>query len=159
MIFESIAGITSALSIVIGMVSAAKETGGNVTGVLGKMGEIQDGIHRFELEKREASIPTQRLTPAEAFALAEKKRAVARYFEDVKLLCMMSTEGAKLWDEFERTMKESREQHARDVKLLIARQKARKAFLHDLMVWSVVGFCGLIIAGVVIALVIAIFKP
>ncbi len=159
MIFESIAAITAALSAVNGLVAAAKETGANITGVMGKMGEIQDGIHRFELEKREASIPTQRLTPAEAFALAEKKRSVARYFEDVKMICMMSSEGAKLWEEFERTMQESREQHARDVKMIIQRQKARKAFLHDLFVYSVVGFCGLTISAVIIALVIAFFKP
>ena len=74
MIFESIAAITSALSVVNGLVAAAKETGGNVTGVLGKMGEIQDGIHRFELEKkREASIPTQRLTPSRGFCVSGEK--------------------------------------------------------------------------------------
>ena len=157
MVFETVAAVTAALSALNGLISQVKETGGNVNSVLDRMTGIQDGMNKLEIEKRESI--SQPLTPQEAMKLAFAKQSIDRYNEELRLLCHMSVEGEKFWQNYQNALKESRDRHAANVKAIIAKKKARKQFLQDLFLYSTVGIIGLMIAAIVITLVIFAFRP
>ena len=157
MIFESIAAVTAAISGINSLVSAVKEGNANVNSILDRMTGIQDGMNKLEIEKRESI--SQPLTPQEAMKLAWAKQSIDRYNEELRLLCHMSVEGEKFWQNYQNALKESRERHAADIKAIIAKKKARKQFLQDLFLYSTVGIIGLMIAAIVITLVIFAFRP
>ena len=157
MIFESIAAVTAAISGINSLVSAVKEGNANVNSILDRMTGIQDGMNKLEIEKRESI--SQPLTPQEAMKLAMAKQSIDRYNEELRLLCHMSVEGEKFWQNYQNALKESRERHAADIKAIIAKKKARKQFLQDLFLYSTVGIIGLMIAAIVITLIIFAFKP
>jgi len=156
MIFESIAAVTAAISGINSLVSAVKEGNANVNSILDRMTGIQDGMNKLEIEKRESI--TQPLSPQEAMKLAMAKQSIDRYNEKLKLLCHMSVEGEKFWQNYQNALKESKERHAANVKAIIAKKKARKQFLQDLFLYSTVGIIGLMIAAIVITLIIFAFK-
>ena len=153
MIFETVAAVTAALSALNGLISQVKETGGNVNSVLDRMTGIQDGMNKLEIEKRESL--TQPLSPQEAMKLAFAKQSIDRYNEELRLICHMSVEGEKFWQNYQNALKESKERHAASVRAILEKKKARKQLMHDLFLWTSVSGIGLIIAFVVIALVIA----
>ena len=157
MIFESIAAVTAAISGINSLVSAVKEGNANVNSILDRMTGIQDGMNKLEIEKRESI--TQPLSPQEAMKLAMAKQSIDRYNEELRLLCHMSVEGEKFWQNYQNALKESKERHAANVKAIIAKKKARKQFLQDLFLYSTVGIIGLMIAAIVITLVIFAFRP
>ena len=157
MIFESIAAVTAAISGINSLVSAVKEGNANVNSILDRMTGIQDGMNKLEIEKRESI--SQPMTPQEAIKLAMAKQSIDRYNEELRLLCHMSVEGEKFWQNYQNALKESRERHAADIKAIIAKKKARKQFLQDLFLYSTVGIIGLMIAAIVITLVIFAFRP
>ena len=157
MIFESIAAVTAAISGINSLVSAVKEGNANVNSILDRMTGIQDGMNKLEIEKRESV--TQPLTPQEAMKLAWAKQSIDRYNEELRLLCHMSVEGEKFWQNYQNALKESRERHAANIKAILAKKKARKQFLQDLFLYSTVGIIGLMIAAIVITLVIFAFRP
>ena len=157
MIFESIAAVTAAISGINSLVSAVKEGNANVNSILDRMTGIQDGMNKLEIEKRESI--TQPLSPQEAMKLAMAKQSIDRYNEELRLLCHMSVEGEKFWQNYQNALKESRDRHAANVKAIIAKKKARKQFLQDLFLYSTVGIIGLMIAAIVITLIIFAFKP
>ena len=157
MIFETVAAVTAALSALNGLISQVKETGGNVNSVLDRMTGIQDGMNKLEIEKRESI--SQPLTPQEAMKLALAKQSIDRYNEELRLICHMSNEGEKFWQNYQNALQESRERHAADIKAIIAKKKARKKLLQDMFLYSVVGIIGLMISAIVITLVIFAFKP
>ena len=157
MIFESIAAVTAAISGINSLVSAVKEGNANVNSILDRMTGIQDGMNKLEIEKRESI--SQPLTPQEAMKLAWAKQSIDRYNEELRLLCHMSVEGEKFWQNYQSALQESRERHAANVKALIAKKKARKQFLQDLFLYSTVGIIGLMIAAIVVTLIIFAFKP
>jgi|TARA_R110002167_G_C12308493_1_gene617900 aspartate oxidase len=157
MIFESIAAVTAAISGINSLVSAVKEGNANVNSILDRMTGIQDGMNKLEIEKRESV--TQPLTPQEAMKLAWAKQSIDRYNEELRLLCHMSVEGEKFWQTYQGALKDSRERHELSVKALIAKKKARKQFLSDLFLYSVVGIIGLMISAIIITLLIFAFKP
>ena len=157
MIFESIAAVTAAISGINSLVSAVKEGNANVNSILDRMTGIQDGMNKLEIEKRESI--SQPLTPQEAIKLAMAKQSIDRYNEELRLLCHMSVEGEKFWQNYQNALKESRERHAADIKAIIAKKKARKQFLQDLFLYSTVGIIGLMIAAIVVTLIIFAFKP
>ena len=148
MIFESIAAVTAAISGINSLVSAVKEGNANVNSILDRMTGIQDGMNKLEIEKRESI--SQPLTPQEAMKLAWAKQSIDRYNEELRLLCHMSVEGEKFWQNYQNALKESRERHAANVKAIIAKKKARKQFLQDLFLYSTVGIIGLMIAAIVV---------
>ena len=156
MIFESIAAVTAAISGINSLVSAVKEGNANVNSILDRMTGIQDGMNKLEIEKRESI--TQPLSPQEAMKLAFAKQSIDRYNEELRLLCHMSVEGEKFWQNYQNALKESKERHAANVKAIIAKKKARKQFLQDLFLYSTVGIIGLMIAAIVITLIIFAFK-
>ena len=156
MIFESIAAVTAAISGINSLVSAVKEGNANVNSILDRMTGIQDGMNKLEIEKRESI--TQPLSPQEAMKLAMAKQSIDRYNEELRLLCHMSVEGEKFWQNYQNALKESKERHAANVKAIIAKKKARKQFLQDLFLYSTVGIIGLMIAAIVITLIIFAFK-
>ena len=157
MIFESIAAVTAAISGINSLVSAVKEGNANVNSILDRMTGIQDGMNKLEIEKRESI--TQPLSPQEAMKLAMAKQSIDRYNEELRLLCHMSVEGEKFWQNYQNALKESKERHAANVKAIIAKKKARKQFLQDLFLYSTVGIIGLMIAAIVVTLIIFAFKP
>ncbi len=157
MIFESIAAVTAAISGINSLVSAVKEGNANVNSILDRMTGIQDGMNKLEIEKRESI--SQPMTPQEAIKLAMAKQSIDRYNEELRLLCHMSVEGEKFWQNYQNALKESRERHAADIKAIIAKKKARKQFLQDLFLYSTVGIIGLMIAAIVVTLIIFAFKP
>ena len=157
MIFESIAAVTAAISGINSLVNAVKEGNANVKSILDRMTGIQDGMNKLEIEKRESI--TQPLSPQEAMKLAMAKQSIDRYNEELRLLCHMSVEGEKFWQNYQNALKESKERHAANVKAIIAKKKARKQFLQDLFLYSTVGIIGLMIAAIVITLIIFAFKP
>jgi hypothetical protein len=157
MIFESIAAVTAAISGINSLVSAVKEGNANVNSILDRMTGIQDGMNKLEIEKRESI--TQPLSPQEAMKLAMAKQSIDRYNEELRLLCHMSVEGEKFWQNYQNALKESKERHAASVRAIIAKKKARKQFLQDLFLYSTVGIIGLMIAAIVITLIIVAFKP
>ena len=157
MIFESIAAVTAAISGINSLVSAVKEGNANVNSILDRMTGIQDGMNKLEIEKRESI--SHPMTPQEAIKLAMAKQSIDRYNEELRLLCHMSVEGEKFWQNYQNALKESRERHAADIKAIIAKKKARKQFLQDLFLYSTVGIIGLMIAAIVITLIIFAFKP
>ena len=114
---------------------------------------IQDGLNKLEIEKRESI--TQPLSPQEAMKLAFAKQSIDRYNEELRLICHMSVEGEKFWQNYQNALKESKERHAASVRAILEKKKARKQLMHDLFLWTSVSGIGLIIAFVVIALVIA----
>ena len=157
MIFESIAAVTAAISGINSLVSAVKEGNANVNSILDRMTGIQDGMNKLEIEKRESI--SQPMTPQEAIKLAMAKQSIDRYNEELRLLCHMSVEGEKFWQNYQNALKESRERHAANIKAILAKKKARKQFLQDLFLYSTVGIIGLMIAAIVITLVIFAFRP
>ena len=157
MIFESIAAVTAAISGINSLVSAVKEGNANVNSILDRMTGIQDGMNKLEIEKRESI--SQPLPPQEAIKLAMAKQSIDRYNEELRLLCHMSVEGEKFWQNYQNALKESRERHAANIKAILAKKKARKQFLQDLFLYSTVGIIGLMIAAIVITLVIFAFRP
>ena len=157
MIFESIAAVTAAISGINSLVSAVKEGNANVNSILDRMTGIQDGMNKLEIEKRESI--SQPLTPQEAIKLAMAKQSIDRYNEELRLLCHMSVEGEKFWQNYQNALKESRERHAANIKAILAKKKARKQFLQDLFLYSTVGIIGLMIAAIVITLVFFAFRP
>ena len=157
MIFESIAAVTAALSAVNSLIGQVKETGGNINSVLDRMQSINSGMQRFEIEKRESM--TQPLTPQEAMKLSMAKQQMNRFHEDLRNMAVLSRDHQKFVEEYFRIMEESRQQHELSVKAVLAKKKARKQFLNDLFLYSVVGIIGLMIAAIVVGLVVAIFKP
>ena len=156
MIFESIAAITAALSAVNGLIGQVKESGGHINSVLDRMQAINSGMQRFEIEKRESLV--QPLTPQEALKLSMVKSQMERFHTDLRNMGILSNEHQKFVDEYFRIMAESKAQHEASVRAILEKRKARKQLLHDLFVWTSVSGIGLIIAGIIIALVIALLK-
>ena len=156
MIFESIAAITAALSAVNGLIGQVKESGGHINSVLDRMQAINSGMQKYEIEKRESLV--QPLTPQEALKLSMVKSQMERFHTDLRNMGILSNEHQKFVDEYFRIMAESKAQHEASVRAILEKRKARKQLLHDLFVWSSVSGIGLIVAAVIIALVIAIFR-
>jgi hypothetical protein len=156
MIFESIAAVTAALSAVNGLMSQVKESGGHINSVLDRMQGINSGMQRFEIEKRESM--TQPLTPQEAMKLSMAKQQMNRFHEELRNMGILSRDHQKFVEEYFRIMEESRQAHESSIKALIAKKKAKKAFLHALFVYSVVSVVGLLIAGIVITLIVLAFS-
>ncbi len=154
MVFESIAAITAALSALNGLIGQVKETGGHVGSVLDRMTGIQDGMNKIEIEKRESL--TQPLSPQDAMKLALARQSVDRYNEELRMICHMSNDGQKFWDNYQNALKESRERHAASVKAIIIKKKERKKLLHDIFLYTSVSAVGLLVAGIIISLVVAL---
>ena len=156
MIFESIAAVTAALSAVNGLIGQVKESGGHIGSVLDRMQAINSGMQKLEIEKRESLV--QPLTPQEAMKLAMAKRQMERFHEELKNMAVLSRDHQKFVDDYFQVIAESKAQHEASVKAVIEKRKQRKQLLHDLFVWTSVSVIGLIVADIIIALVIAIFR-
>ena len=156
MIFESIAAITAALSAVNGLIGQVKESGGHINSVLDRMQAINSGMQKYEIEKRESLV--QPLSPQEAMKLAMAKRQMDRFHEDLRNMAVLSRDHQSFVDDYFRVMAESKAQHEASVKAVIEKRKQRTQLLHDLFVWTSVSGIGLIVAAIIIALVIAIFR-
>ena len=156
MVFESIAAVTAALSAVNGLISQVKESGGHINSVLDRMQAINSGMQRLEIEKRESLV--QPLTPQEAMKLAMAKRQMDRFHEELRNMAVLSRDHQSFVDDYFKVISESKAQHEASVKAVLEKKKARKQLMHDLFVWTSVSGIGLILAFIIIALVIAMFK-
>ena len=113
-------------------------------------------MQKLEIEKRESLV--QPLTPQEAMKLAMAKRQMERFHEELRNMAVLSRDHQKFVDDYFQVIAESKAQHEASVKAVIEKRKQRKQLLHDLFVWTSVSGIGLIVAAIIIALVIAIFK-
>ena len=156
MIFESIAAVTAALSAVNGLIGQVKESGGHIGSVLDRMQAINSGMQKLEIEKRESLV--QPLTPQEAMKLAMAKRQMERFHEELRNMAVLSRDHQKFVDDYFQVIAESKAQHEASVKAVIEKRKQRKQLMHDLFVWTSFSGIGLIVAAIIIALVIAIFR-
>ena len=156
MVFESIAAVTAGLSAINSLFNQAKEAQGNFQGIMNGLTSFQDGLQRYEIEKRASLVKP--LTPQEALKLSMVKSQMERFHTDLRNMGILSNEHQKFVDEYFRIMAESKAQHEASVRAILEKRKARKQLLHDLFVWTSVSGIGLIIAGIIIALVIALLK-
>ena len=156
MVFESIAAITAGLSAINSLFNQAKEAQGNFQGIMNGLTGFQDGLQKYEIEKRASLVKP--LTPQEAMKVAMAKQQIDRYNKELHNMCIMSREGQQLWDNYQQALHESRERHKAQVKAIIVAKKKRQELIKNIINVSLISFIGVIIAGIVIALVIAIFS-
>lgn len=156
MVFESIAAITAGLSAINSLMSQAKEAKGNVQGLMGGLTSFQDGLQRYEIEKRASLVAP--LTPAEAMKVAMAKQQVDRYNKELHLMCSMSREGQNLWENYQQALADSKERQKAQVKAIIIARKRRQELIKNVINISLISLIGVIIAGVVISLAIAMLS-
>ena len=155
MVFESIAAVTAGLSAINALFNQVKETQGNFQGIMNGLTSFQDGLQRYEIEKRASLV--QPLTPAEAMKVAMAKQQIDRYNKELQLICSMSREGQTLWENYQQALAESKERHKAQVKAIIIAKKRRQELIKNIINISLISLVGIIIAGIVITLVIAAF--
>ena len=153
MIFESIAAVTAGLSAINSLFNQAKEAQGNFHGIMNGLTSFQDGLQRYEIEKRASLVKP--LTPQEAMKVAMAKQQIDRYNKELHNMCIMSREGQQLWDNYQQALHDSKERHKAQVKAIIVARKKRQELIKTIINVSLISFIGVIIAGIVIALVIA----
>ena len=155
MVFESIAAVTAGLSAINALFNQVKETQGNFQGVMNGLTSFQDGLQRYEIEKRASLVKP--MTPAEAMKVAMAKQQIDRYNKELQLICSMSREGQQLWDNYQQALYESKERHKAQVKAMIVAKKRRQELIKTIINVSLISLVGIIIAGIIITLVIAAF--
>ncbi len=155
MVFESIAAVTAGLSAINSLFNQAKEAQGNFQGIMNGLTSFQDGLQRYEIEKRASLVKP--LTPQEAMKVAMAKQQIDRYNKELHNMCIMSREGQTLWENYQQALHDSKERHKAQVKAIIVARKKRQELIKTIINVSLISFIGVIIAGIVIALVIAIF--
>ena len=153
MVFESIAAVTAGLSAINSLFNQAKEAQGNFQGIMNGLTGFQDGLQRYEIEKRASLVKP--LTPQEAMKVAMAKQQIDRYNKELHNMCIMSREGQQLWDNYQKALQESKERHKAQVKAIIIARKKRQELIKTIINVSLISFIGVIIAGIIIALVIA----
>ena len=156
MVFESIAAVTAGLSAINALFNQVKETQGNFQGVMNGLTSFQDGLQKYEIEKRASLVKP--MTPAEAMKVAMAKQQIDRYNKELHLICSMSREGQTLWENYQQALQDSKERHKAQVKAMIIAKKKRQELIKTIINVSLISFIGVIIAGIVIALVIAMFS-
>ena len=112
-------------------------------------------FQRYEIEKRASLVAP--LTPQEALKVAMAKQQVDRYNTELHNMCIMSREGQKLWDDYQQALKESKERHKAQVKAIIQANKRRKELIKTSINVALISLIGLIVAGIVVAIVVAAF--
>ena len=155
MVFESIAAVTAGLSAINSLFNQAKEAQGNFQGIMNGLTSFQDGLQRYEIEKRASLVKP--LTPQEAMKVAMANQQIDRYNKELHNMCIMSREGQTLWENYQQALHDSKERHKAQVKAIIVARKKRQELIKTIINVSLISFIGVIIAGIVIALVIAIF--
>ena len=155
MVFESIAAVTAGLSAINSLFNQVKETQGNFSGVLNGLTSFQDGLQRYEIEKRASLVKP--MTPAEAMKVAMAKQQIDRYNKELHLICSMSREGQTLWENYQQALQDSKERHKAQVKAMIIAKKRRQELIKTIINVSLISLVGIIIAGIIITLVIAAF--
>ena len=155
MVFESIAAVTAGLSAINSLFNQAKEAQGNFQGIMNGLTSFQDGLQRYEIEKRASLVKP--LTPQEAMKVAMAKQQIDRYNKELHNMCIMSREGQTLWENYQQALHDSKERHKAQVKAIIVARKKRQELIKTIINVSLISFIGVIIAGIVIALDIAIF--
>lgn len=153
MVIESIAAVTAGLSAINSLFNQAKEAKGNIEGIMGGLTSFQDGLQKYEIEKRASLVAP--LTPQEAMKVAMAKQQIDRYNTELHNMCIMSREGQKLWENYQQALKDSRERHKAQVKAIIIARKRRQELIKTVINVSLISLIGVIIAGIVLTLIIA----
>ena len=135
--------------------SQAKEAQGNVQGIMNGLTSFQDGLQRYEIEKRASLVKP--LTPQEAIKVAMAKQQVDRYNKELHNICILSREGQTLWENYQQALADSKERHRAQVKAIIQAKKRRQELIKTVVNVGLISLIGLIIAGIIIAIVIAAF--
>ena len=135
--------------------SQAKEAQGNVQGIMNGLTSFQDGLQRYEIEKRASLVKP--LTPQEAIKVAMAKQQVDRYNKELHNICILSREGQTLWENYQQALADSKERHRAQVKAIIQAKKRRQELIKTIVNVGLISLIGIIIAGIIIAIVIAAF--
>jgi hypothetical protein len=154
-VFESIAAVTAGLSALNSLFNQVKETQGNFQGIMNGLTSFQDGLQKYEIEKRASLVKP--MTPAEAMKVAMAKQQIDRYNKELHLICSMSREGQTLWENYQQALQDSKERHKAQVKAMIIAKKRRQELIKTIINVSLISLVGIIIAGIIITLVIAAF--
>ena len=85
------------------------------------------------------------------------KQQIDRYNTELHNMCIMSREGQKLWDDYQQALKESKERHKAQVKAIIQANKRRKELIKTSINVALISLIGLIVAGIIVAIVVAAF--
>lgn len=133
--------------------SQAKEAQGNVQGIMNGLTSFQDGLQRYEIEKRASLVKP--LTPQEAIKVAMAKQQVDRYNKELHNICILSREGQTLWENYQQALADSKERHRAQVKAIIQAKKRRQELIKTIVNVGLISLIGIIIAGIIIAIVIA----
>ena len=155
MIFETIAGITAALSALNAMHDQVKQTGQNVGGLLQKAMDVTTGIHKYELEQRDSLVPAD---PQTILRIQMEKRKIERFNEELRLLGNMNTEAAKVVDAYFETIAQNKRDHENSLKAIAERAKQRKRLYKDLVTYSLLVITMLFGAAIVTTLFILWMK-
>lgn len=155
MVFESIAAVTAGLSAINSLFNQVKETQGNFSGVLNGLTSFQDGLQRYEIEKRASLVKP--MTPAEAMKVAMAKQQIDRYNKELYNICILSREGQELWDNYQKALDDSKERHKAQVKAMIVAKKRKQELIKTIINVGLISVIGIIISGIIITLVIAAF--
>ena len=135
--------------------SQAKEAQGNVQGIMNGLTSFQDGLQRYEIEKRASLVKP--LTPQEAIKVAMAKQQVDRYNKELHNICILSREGQTLWENYQQALADSKERHRAQVKAILQAKKRRQELIKTIVNVGLISLIGIIIAGIIIAIVIAAF--
>ena len=135
--------------------SQAKEAQGNVQGIMNGLTSFQDGLQRYEIEKRASLVKP--LTPQEAIKVAMAKQQVDRYNKELHNICILSREGQTLWENYQQALADSKERHRAQVKAILQAKKRRQELIKTVVNVGLISLIGIIIAGIIIAIVIAAF--
>ena len=69
----------------------------------------------------------------------------------------MSREGQALWENYQQALADSKERHRAQVKAILQAKKRRQELIKTVVNVGLISLIGIIIAGIIIAIVIAAF--
>jgi len=155
MIFETIAGITAALSALNSLFSEVESGSKNINSLLGQLGAISSGIDKYEIERRNSL--TAPLSGNDAMKLVQEKRRLERYHENLRLLSNMNSEAGVVIDAYFEELENQKRRHQESVKAIIEKQKQRRRLLKDVSQYGILIVLAIAVAVVTVTLIVKLF--
>jgi len=134
-----VAMVLSALKALNEGISTVKESGGNLSSIVGKWAEADEKVRDVEVKK------TGKMSYKEALDMESAKRQLANFDQQLKDICMMQGQ-FDLYKSIKARMEESRLQHVKDVAIMRKKRKEMR---------ELINFLGVITLSVVFLWVVA----
>tara|TARA_R110000787_G_scaffold18482_1_gene56616 strand:+ start:25583 stop:26047 length:465 start_codon:yes stop_codon:yes gene_type:complete len=154
MIIESVAAASAILSGISTMISKANEAGQGAQQLMGTLAEFGEALDIFEREKKETMFAP--LSTAELLKLQMIQRSQEKYWQQVH--DMMVIADPKLLANFENAKREQKQRHKQHLKALAQQKKNRAKLLKQVVTVVAVALTGIIVSGILISLLILMFK-